>query len=411
MKPLFDISSNFAIYLLLGFLFSINLSIAAGYILFSLLLIVWIVSLLRGSRIPALPGYFKYFLIFIFFSLVSTLFSIDRIRSLKDNKEFFIFLLIPLVLAVIDSLKKLKLSLIAVLASACVSALIGIFTALKTGGVSLDYRLRGLTSHWMTYAGLLMLTFIFFFVFSFYEKDKKNKISLALSLLFILASILLSLTRSAWVGVFVAIGLFIVYFRPKILYAAIPAVIILGLFLPGSVKGRLVSIFDLHNATNQDRVYMVRVGLAIAADYPLTGVGPNNIDQVYDRYKPAEAQLSNPHLHNNFLQVLAERGILGLIAFLLALIAIFVGLVKGIRRSAGLLKQVFLSVFFMFIGFLTAGLFEYNFGDSEIKFLLFFFLAIPFIRLPGEITTGGVKEESTVRPAGKNLRMNKGDEQ
>lgn len=410
MKPSFDISSNFAVYLLLGFLFSINLSIAAGYILFSLLLIVWIVSLLRGSRIPALPGYFKYFLVFIFFSFISTLFAINPKNSLKDNKEFFIFLLIPLVLAVIDSVKKLKLSLIAVLASACVSALIGIFTALKTGGVSLDYRLRGLTSHWMTYAGLLMLTFIFFFVFSFYEKDKKNKISLAVSLLFILAAILLSLTRSAWVGIFVAIGIFIVYFRPKILYAAIPAVIILGLFLPSSVKSRLVSIFDLHNATNRDRVYMVRVGLAIAADYPLTGVGPNNIGQVYDRYKPAEAQLSNPHLHNNFLQVLAERGILGLIAFLLALIAIFVGLIKGIRRSAGLLKQVFLSVFFMFTGFLTAGLFEYNFGDSEIKFLLFFFLAIPFIRLPGEVTTGEVKDEVPVRPVGNKLRTKKRDE-
>jgi len=38
-------------------------------------------------------------------------------------------------------------------------------------------------------------------------------------------------------------------------------------------------------------------------------------------------------------------------------------------------------VLFAFVGFLVAGLFEYNFGDSEIKFILFYFLCLPFLGL------------------------------
>jgi hypothetical protein len=42
------------------------------------------------------------------------------------------------------------------------------------------------------------------------------------------------------------------------------------------------------------------------------------------------------------------------------------------------------AVLFAFVGFLVAGMFEYNFGDSELKFMLFFFLSLPFLALPGE---------------------------
>ena len=128
---------------------------------------------------------------------------------------------------------------------------------------------------------------------------KKTKVILSVSLLLMVTAILLSLTRSMWVGIFVSLGIFIVYYKPKILYLAVPVLIILIFALPQSVKIRLTSIFDMANETNKDRIYMVTTGINIFKKYPLTGVGPNSIKQVYDRYKPAEAKLSNPHLHNN----------------------------------------------------------------------------------------------------------------
>lgn len=391
MKQLFDISSDFSFYLLLAFLFLVNITIAGCYVIFTLLLIQLVIyafkhlksKINRGAaevipQWPRLPKFYKYFLLYILFSFIATLFSIDRLNSLKDNKEFFVFLLIPIFLLIINSRKRLDYSLFTVLASAVVSSIIGVIITLKEG-TSLDHRLQGLTSHWMTYSGLLMLVFIFFFIYLFYERRKKLKVIISILLLIILASILLSLTRSMWVGIFVSLGIFIIYYKPKILYLALPALLILILVMPGSVKSRIVSTVDMNNATNQDRLYMVTAGINIFKDHPLTGVGPDNVKKVYDRYKPAQAELSNPHLHNNFLQVLAERGILTLLSLIAAFAVIIIQLVKKIRNSIDLEKSISVGVLFVFIGFLVAGMFEYNLGDSEIKFLLFYFLSIPFI--------------------------------
>jgi O-antigen ligase len=396
MKKLFDISADFSFYLVLAFLFLVNISIAGCYVIFTLLLIQFIIFVFRHlkSKVgrdtagvippwPRVPKFYKYFLLYILFSFISTLFSIDRLNSLKDNKEFFVFLLVPIFLLVINSGKRLDYSLFAVLASAVVSSLIGVIITLKEG-TSLDHRLQGLTSHWMTYSGLLMLVFIFFFVFLFYEKRKKLKVVISVLLLIILASILLSLTRAMWVGIFVSLGIFIIYYKPKILYLALPALLILILVMPGSVKSRIVSIFDMNNATNRDRLYMVTAGINIFKDHPLTGVGPDNIKKIYDRYKPAEAELSNPHLHNNFLHVLAERGILALLSLIAAFAVIFIQLIKKIKNGIDVGKTISVGVLFVFIGFLVAGMFEYNLGDSEIKFLLFYFLSIPFIGFANE---------------------------
>ena len=101
---------------------------------------------------------------FALFTLVSTVFSIDWTNSLTDNRELIVFLLIPLYAVIINSHRRLKITLATMLASAVISALVGLFNAV-TRGISLDHRLTGFTSHWMTYAGLLMCTFIYFFVF------------------------------------------------------------------------------------------------------------------------------------------------------------------------------------------------------------------------------------------------------
>ncbi|MCU0235921.1 MAG: O-antigen ligase family protein, partial [Acidobacteria bacterium] len=290
-------STEPAFVLLLAFLFLIDVSIAACYILGTIILALFLRYLLRGGEFPRLPSYTCFFAAYIGFTLLATAFSVDRAASIRDNKELLIFLLLPVYAWLLDSWRRVRLSLWAVLASALFSALAGIFTIWRQG-IALNDRLTGFTSHWMTYSGLLMLPFIFFFVrLVLRHDDKKETAAVSLSLAAMLAAIAFSLTRNVWLGIAVALALFTVFFRPRFLLALAPLLLALALLAPPAVKSRVLSIVDLQDESNRDRIYMAWSGLKIFLDRPWTGVGSHNIETVITnneaRYRHPQAKKVN----------------------------------------------------------------------------------------------------------------------
>jgi O-antigen ligase len=257
------------------------------------------------------------------------------------------------------------------------------------GGIELNGRLKGFTSHWMTYAGLLMLPFVFFAVKLALRRENARQTALVTAALaLMLAAIAFSLTRNVWLGIAAALGLFLVFFKPKWLLLAVPLLLALALLAPPAVRSRVLSIVDMKDRSNRDRIYMVYSGLRIFRDRPWTGTGSHNIQKVIladeARYRHPQAEQVNLHLHNNFLQILAERGIFALASFVLACLFFILQLLRRLRDASGERRAVVAGALFAFIGFLVAGLFEYNFGDSEIKFMLFYFICLPFLALKGD---------------------------
>lgn len=130
---------------------------------------------------------------------------------------------------------------------------------------------------------------------------------------------------------------------------------------------------------------MLRSGAHIVENHPWLGVGPEMVSDVYPIYKIPDAPMrENPHLHNNLAQIAAERGLPCLLAWLWL---IGVGLSASLHafRDADADEDDALgralaagSLGLMLAGF-VAGLFEYNFGDSEFQMLFLFALAIPFL--------------------------------
>ncbi len=62
-----------------------------------------------------------------------------------------------------------------------------------------------------------------------------------------------------------------------------------------------------------------KAALAVAAEAPLLGVGPGNLQEHYFRVK-SDVQQESVHAHHDYLQLLAETGALGLLAFLAFLV-------------------------------------------------------------------------------------------
>jgi O-antigen ligase len=162
------------------------------------------------------------------------------------------------------------------------------------------------------------------------------------------------------------------------LTALIPVVIALFFaFAPDRVTDRMMSMFDMRDPTVRDRVAMLNTGRAMAADHPLTGVGPSMVEQRYAEYRdPNGVNATNPHLHNVPMQIAAERGLPALGIWLWAigtmlwtLWRLFRGGGDRVLAAAGLATV---------IAMLGAGLFEYNFGDSEFLMLLLVVVTLPF---------------------------------
>lgn len=370
--------SNLEFLLLLGFLFCIPLSIAVCNIFLFVILVMFFYRLARGEKWPQLPRFFYYFLIFAGLTLISSFFAINPITSIKDCKELLILLLFPVFVNILNSEKRVRLSLVVVLIAQVISSLIGLFQAYYSG-VTLDHRIKGLTSHWMTFSGLLLIVIIYYFIIGYYQTKWSQKFLSWLPLIPILAALAASLTRAMWVGLAAALCAFFIMVKPKHLLIAI-LLIVAGLSIaPAPVKQRLFSVVDLQNETNRDRIYMSYAAWHIFLDHPLTGVGPDNILAVYPRYKHPQATIINMHLHNNFLQILAERGIFALASFLLVFFILLKDLWARQKKMLAPFSIRSRAVLFVMVGFLIAGFFEYNFGHSQMKFLLFYFMIIPFL--------------------------------
>jgi len=366
--------------MLAAFLFLIPFSIAACYFFFILLSLQLILYLFRPHRPLDLPPFFPYFMVFAGLTLLSTLFSINKLASIKDNRELLIYLLFPIFSLVLNSEQRIRRALAAVFVSALLSAVSGLFQVLFLG-ITLSDRLKGFTSHWMTFSGLLMLSFLFFSITLIFSENSKKKTYGLLLLVPLVAAIAFSLTRSVWVGTALALCAVLLIKKPRLLILAAPLGLVVFLLMPAAVQNRIISIIDPQETTNLDRRYMVHTAWRIWIDHPLTGVGADNIPEVYERYLHPQADKTNVHLHNNLLQILAERGVFTMLALLIALIAVGFYLCRIARRGPPQRRITAWGSLAVFIGFFVAGLFEYNFGDSEIQFLLFFFLALPFLPL------------------------------
>ncbi len=143
------------------------------------------------------------------------------------------------------------------------------------------------------------------------------------------------------------------------------------------VTDRAQSIFNLNDPTTRDRLAMLQAGVAIVKDHPLTGVGPDQIERVYPSYRvPTAVNPTNPHLHNVPMQIAAERGLPALGAWLWFVGSALYGLLGLLRRTRN--RSLAAAGLGAVAAMVAAGMFEYNFGDSEFQMLLLVLITLPF---------------------------------
>jgi O-antigen ligase len=168
----------------------------------------------------------------------------------------------------------------------------------------------------------------------------KFRLFAAFSVLVIAIGIALSVSRGAWLGLAISLGVMAMAWGPLARKLVIPmagvAVLFVGLamlgLLPPNLATRITSVtdnFGVFDVTNVEptsdnfavveRMAHWQAGWEMFRDYPFLGVAPGNYPAVYDRYYIPPWKEPLGHAHNYYLNMAAEAGVPGLLSFLLVM--------------------------------------------------------------------------------------------
>ena len=226
--------------------------------------------------------------------------------------------------------------------SATLASLFGLYQAWGTTGItsldsSADYRVEGTLSIYMTFAGLLMMVGTLVLAHIMFCQSTQKWVWASAGIIFY--CLLFTLTRQAWLGFFVGILFLVFFWRKKFLLFLPPLIIIIFLLSPDTAKNRVLETISAlqHLRSYSDisklgekqkpdwslaiRINLWQFGWKVFKDYPLTGCGFRCVDLVNDHYIdpfPVERGSVRFHrgMHNNFIQIAVDTGILGLATWL-----------------------------------------------------------------------------------------------
>jgi O-antigen ligase len=229
----------------------------------------------------------------------------------------------------------------------------------------------GFFRNYLTYAHMLLLPFGFALV------SPVPWIRIAVVPL-VAVALVFSTARGAWVAaVVMLLGLLATGTRVRGRLAAVAAVVAFAWVISPGFRAQAIPSLTRAD-TNAGRVAIYAANLDIVRDHPILGLGFGRYQRVsrpyYDRHPLADRR---SHAHNNFLQIAAEAGLLGLAAFtLLFVTALRYGAetVSAARDPA--VRATALGACLALTGFLVGGLTQYTFGDNEVAVAMWATLAV-----------------------------------
>ena len=159
------------------------------------------------------------------------------------------------------------------------------------------------------------------------------------------SALLFSFSRGGWMAFAIAFLMLLLalskgkYVRARgpLLALAVGAVVVFFFF--SQIEGRFVSQEGADAA--QDRIYLIKIAWNMIKDSPILGVGANTFMSVIGRYtRGPDLQYVYLHMvHNQYLLVFAETGLVGILAFLWLMLTCFRESLDCTRRRSSELAQ------------------------------------------------------------------------
>lgn len=266
------------------------------------------------------------------------------------------------------------------------------------------YMAVGNFSHQMTYGGVMLLAAVFLLGLGTARDSGSARLRALWTVSGALAALatLVSLARSAWLGALVGLLVLAMLRLPRRWSAALGTVAVVALagyaalvasasllperFLSPDMPAIVQRVLRTSPHSDVDRVRMWQSGLMAVQDRPWLGAGMGRAGPVLPAYRQVIIQRygytymleAGEGLHDIYLQVTFELGLLGLAAYLAfwgaifawsgkTLIALRPGGPAARVSEAGLFRAILQGAVAALAGSMAAGLFENNAYDKEVQ--------------------------------------------
>ena len=369
------------------------ISIAVAHVLLG----AGVALLLARPRSIRVPPVVWPVLALVAWTLLSALLSDQPALALPQIKKVFVFATLPLVYTAIrapDASQRISQAWFVAMLGSCAVAVgqfaLGVIRSSLQGsdfdGLFAGARITGFYSHWMTFSQTATIIAVALGCYVLFAKSRPGSGVWAGAGLLILAGLLLSFTRSAWLAVLACALYLLVLRRPRLVLAAPVVAAAVYFAAPDALRDRAESMGP---AANQSRIIMWRTGLNMIAAHPLVGVGPERVGSRFSEYQPADvSELPTGyygHLHNVFIHFAAERGIPATLIVIWLFVQVLVDMRRGLlalppgRDDRRYLLHAAISAT---LAIAVLGCFDVPLGDSEVLAVYLGVVAIAYRGLP-----------------------------
>ena len=365
---------------IVGFVGSMPVSIAFCQISLG---IGWLAFLARSIATKRWSGFRTEldipFLVFLALALVVSIFSLKPAESFISLKKFYLLSAVYLVAFNTHGIKRI-FELVQLLV--VMTALTGIY-GLLMNLAGLQARLLAVQGMAMTSGGIFMIAGILFLPLAVFYLNQPGFKRYLFPVLYAITffSLVLTKTVSAWLG-WVAGILFILVAQKRYLIIGLLTVVTMGtgLFVFNPVSTGFMT-YKKDN-TWEARLTIWRIGWQLIKERPVLGTGLIDLGELYQaKRSPEDIRLHGNnrrlgHLHNNFIHIAATMGLAGLLSFLFLWWMVIRQMIGTIAKSPPGHKLLALALLAAVIGFLTNGMAEWNFGDSEVITIIWFLVGL-----------------------------------
>lgn len=181
--------------------------------------------------------------------------------------------------------------------------------------------------------------------------------------------LILTYSRGAWIAFILSLSVLAVQKRRIFLFSAVFLVIFLAAFYCQSARVRPLDSIMGNNLTRYFEWENNRLGywtrsISIIRDYPVLGSGLNTYSSIQWQY---DGVGWGGYPHNSYLQMTAETGVVGLLAFLWLIIILLINSFKNLQSMMDpFLRSLVLSFLAGLTGFLIHSFFDTNFYSVQL---------------------------------------------